>query len=641
MNKVDFTDVTLSVENIGGIDYCQVTFDRGVTVLAGANATNRTSLLRSLAGVLGGSTATIKGGCSEGFVSLDMNNAQYTRKYQRQNDEVSVDGKPYSDKQDLVDLFVSLLENNRVRQTVRQGGDLSDILLQPIDTQQIERRINERVQERNSVDEQIAEIERKRKELPQLEEQRQELREKHEAVEAEIEQVQATVNGYDQNEYDGDAEEAMTDLEELREELNSTQHSIETQRSSIDALRDERDKVHSKLADLSIPREGTDEVEQRRTQLKKRERSLSSAIDRLSGIVEFSETLLTEDINEFRTNESDITASLDPSSQLIECWTCGSDVPKKDIIEELKNLREEIETRQAERKKVETELEECQNRLKTIRERRKQKQHLESRQEDTSSEIERREQRIETLEEEASEIRDRIASVEGRIEETEGLRGNNLVESYQRLSKLEYRHGQLGQEICTIENKIEDLQSAIDDHDKLKTRRTELADEIESLRTRIEDIEIRVVDEFNQHVQSVLSLLNYENLDRVWIERIRTNSSNDNSKSISEFHLHIVRSTSNGTVYESTIKTLSESEREVIGLVVALAGYLAHEIYEEIPFLLLDSLEAIDANRIARLIDYISEYSPFLVVALLKEDEQMIDDNYQRIAATELRRKTG
>jgi hypothetical protein len=97
------------------------------------------------------------------------------------------------------------------------------------------------------------------------------------------------------------------------------------------------------------------------------------------------------------------------------------------------------------------------------------------------------------------------------------------------------------------------------------------------------------------------------------------------------FDLHIVRTTDSGTGYEDTIDHLSESEREVTGLIFALAGYLVHDLHEEVPFMLLDSLEAIDSARIAALVDYFSEYVEYLVVALLKEDAQALDSTYNRV----------
>jgi hypothetical protein len=69
----------------------------------------------------------------------------------------------------------------------------------------------------------------------------------------------------------------------------------------------------------------------------------------------------------------------------------------------------------------------------------------------------------------------------------------------------------------------------------------------------------------------------------------------------------------------------------VTGLVFALAGYLVHEVYETCPFLLMDSLEAIDSNRIASLVDYFASFADNLVVALLPEDAQALNDDYRRI----------
>ena len=41
------------VENVGGIAETEVTLSPGVTVLSGRNATNRTSFLRAIMGVMG------------------------------------------------------------------------------------------------------------------------------------------------------------------------------------------------------------------------------------------------------------------------------------------------------------------------------------------------------------------------------------------------------------------------------------------------------------------------------------------------------------------------------------------------------------------------------------------------------------
>ena len=227
--------------------------------------------------------------------------------------------------------------------------------------------------------------------------------------------------------------------------------------------------------------------------------------------------------------------------------------------------------------------------------------------------------------------------LETRIEETEELRESDLLDQYQRLSELEYERGRLERELSDVETSIEKLDALGDERDQLEAQEDELAAELESLRTRIDDLERASVESFNEHVADVLELLDYENLERVWIERTEKEVREGRRKiSQSTFDLHVVRATEDGAVYEDTVDTLSESEREVVGLMVALAGYLVHEVYETVPMMLLDSLEAIDSERIGALVEYIAEYAPYLVVALLPEDAEALDEKYERIPADAL-----
>jgi len=69
----------------------------------------------------------------------------------------------------------------------------------------------------------------------------------------------------------------------------------------------------------------------------------------------------------------------------------------------------------------------------------------------------------------------------------------------------------------------------------------------------------------------------------------------------------------------------------VTGLVFNLAGYLAHELYEEVPFMFLNSLEAIDAGRIAALVEYLNDYTNYLLVTLLPKDAAALPGEYERV----------
>ena len=49
----------------------------------------------------------------------------------------------------------------------------------------------------------------------------------------------------------------------------------------------------------------------------------------------------------------------------------------------------------------------------------------------------------------------------------------------------------------------------------------------------------------------------------------------------------------------------------------------------------LDSLETIDSERIAVLVEYFSDYADYLLVALLPEDAAALNDGHQRITGTD------
>jgi hypothetical protein len=130
-------------------------------------------------------------------------------------------------------------------------------------------------------------------------------------------------------------------------------------------------------------------------------------------------------------------------------------------------------------------------------------------------------------------------------------------------------------------------------------------------------------------METVLNILEYENFDRIWIERRETEVREGRQKvTQARFDLHIVRSSADGTAYEDTVDHLSGSEREVTGLVFALAGYLVHDVHEMVPFVLLDSLEALDSDRIARVVSYFQTHADYLVAALLPEDAASLPDEY-------------
>lgn len=166
----------------------------------------------------------------------------------------------------------------------------------------------------------------------------------------------------------------------------------------------------------------------------------------------------------------------------------------------------------------------------------------------------------------------------------------------------------------------------------LETRDEEISTELQELRTRIERLEEGAIDEFSEHVGTVLDVLQYENIDRIWLERVDTEVREGRRKVQRRFFaLQVVRRNEDGVSYEASVTHLSESERTVTGLILALAGYLVHDVYESCPFMLLDSLEAIDSRRIVEFVEYFADYPEYLVVALLPGDAAAFDGSVREV----------
>jgi len=123
-------------------------------------------------------------------------------------------------------------------------------------------------------------------------------------------------------------------------------------------------------------------------------------------------------------------------------------------------------------------------------------------------------------------------------------------------------------------------------------------------------------------MDELLAHLAYDNVARVWLEKKGPTGGE------TEFVLNVTRE--DDVVYEDRVANLSESEREIVGLMTGVVGYSVHNVGDIFPILVLDSLEAIDASRIARLIEYLSNETAFLVAALLEEDARKLPETVAR-----------
>jgi len=622
----------IAVENMGGINHCNVKIEPGVTILSGRNATNRTSFLRSIASVFGGNSATLKSDADNGWVELKTDGKQYRREYERQGNSVKVQGDAFSSEEDLVDSFACLLASNPARQAVEQGNDLRNVIMEPVDMGGIRRDIRELNRKVEQIENQIAGIEEKKEELPSLESKKEDLLEEQSEIEDRIEETEDRIEEYDADETEArKAEKLLDELDDVKSRRRQLGSKIERQEEQLEQLKEEKEEVEQELADITTPDDSLAEIENEIEQLERRERELKDEISDILQVVQFNDDLLTDDGPDIADleNGNDVTAVLDPTSEEVECWTCGSTVELEEIEERLNGLRDIASTKRSERDEVSDRLSELKSNRAELQSEIDEKSNLERRLEEIGREVDHRKENINDFEEERASLEGEIEEIKARVDETEELRDSDLVEAYQNLSDLEYERGQIEQQLGDIEKDIEEIESDINRLAGLRDRLEDKKEDRKSLRNKINDLERETVENFNEHMDELLSILGYGNIARVWIERVGTGGSN--GQAADRFELHVVRETEEGAGYEDLVENLSESERELIGLVVGLVGYQVHRVYETVPVMLLDSLEAIDSDRIAQLVEYFADSAPYLLVALLPEDEQALPDEYDRV----------
>jgi DNA repair ATPase RecN len=638
--------IRLSARNIGGIDETTVSFDTGVTILTGRNATNRTSFLSALMTALGSDRVSLKGDSEEGSVELAIGEQRFGRSLHRRGQSVSFDGEPYLADSETADLFAFLLERNEARDAVRYGRDLREIMMRPIDSASIQAEIEGLRERRAELDERLESITALGDQLPDLRAEQTRLDERIEETTAKLEAVEAELAEPENlapaaTEEDEQLGQTLSTLGTVRSELEETRYEQETQQRSLEALAAEREQLQEQLEGLEpVPDGATRQIEQRLDELRREQSRLTAAVSDLQSVIQYNEEMLSESggvsaalreaagetaTEAGRRSESPTDQLVEAGEQTIVCWTCGTDVTQDAIggtIDRLRSLqqadRDRIEALGDRVESLEAERDELEDRRDTREAATRDLERVER-------EIEHRESRQATLQEHREEYQTRIEELTAAVETFEREDRSELLERHQEAKELEFELRRLEDERSAIEADIAESESAEATRGSIERDREQVTAELTELRTRIERIEKEAVEAFNTEMEAVLGVLEYENLERIWIERTV------DQRPGGEFELQIVRSTSEGVAYADAVENLSESEREVTGLVFALAGYLVHEVYEQLPFLVLDSLEAIDSPRIAILVEYLAEYAENLVVALLPEDERALDDSHERV----------
>jgi len=195
------------------------------------------------------------------------------------------------------------------------------------------------------------------------------------------------------------------------------------------------------------------------------------------------------------------------------------------------------------------------------------------------------------------------------------------------VSELAYERGRLERELASVEADIEAAEAAKSERESLREERADVTNRLAERRDRVERIEREAVETVNECMSRVLDRLAYREVERVWIER-REGAEG------TIFDLQVVRTADDGTVYRAAVDTLSKSEREVVGLVIALAGYLVYDVAETVPVVVVDAIEMLDAERIHGLLEFFDDHARYVVAAVLPEEAERLRERFETVELT-------
>ncbi|WP_135535951.1 archaea-specific SMC-related protein [Halostella pelagica] len=565
---------TVESENIAGIRSGSADIRPGRNVVQGANWQGKSSFLKAIETSMGTETPLTEGETS-GRVDLETPEGEYSVELERRNDTVVRNGEPFlDDEYDRIraDLYAFLDEDNAIRQVVRRGDNLEELLAKPLDFENIEAEIADRKAERSSIERELEQAQEAARRLPSLQEDVTQLANELDNLEATRDELDQT----DERDEDSDREQ----LSKLQAELSQTEQRKEQLSDSVTRIQNKLEEVREEYESLSVPDE---DVTAELAEAREKQQSIQGDVDLLQSVYSVNKRVLEEDRGDLLTN---VDHGL--LEDQFNCWVCGGETSEDELRDNLNDLSERISELKAEAAEYDERAEELERKQDEIREAGRRRDDLERQIDDLETKLADRRESLESATERLESLDERIADLNDSVSE----HSDELTEI-----KSEIKHTE-----TQLDEKREELERAERQAERrsvLETEYEELEAEIESLRNRKEEIKRRTRDAFDDAIADLLD---------------RFDTSFETARLTSTFDLVVAR---NGR--EASIDALSEGELELLGIVAALAGHEAFEVADDVPVMLLDQLGGLTEENLATLVDYLDDRVDILVFTAYPE----------------------
>ncbi len=591
---------TLDVTNIGGIRSGTTAIDDGLNVIQASNFRGKSSLVAALRTATGATGQydehPLTEGATEGEVSLKTEDEEYSVLLERQSQNVvKRTGTPYiTDETDQLcaRLFACLDEGNPIRKAVRNDDDLTELLQAPLNIEDIDAQISRLKQEKRDIEQRIAEAEDAGEQLPPvqeavttLEKELEELRARRtELAEEETNKEQIDELSDDISAKSGELTNLSSDISRLEDEIARKEQQIEQKNKKRDEL--EVPEESDKSIELAPKRERIDTLERQIELLEDLARANQNVIDEgdLSLITDVDRTIAGDDV---------------------DCWVCGQQTTTDEVRARIDHLQSKTVELRESKQETEAKIDEVERRRQEIQRTRRKKQQLEEDIQRLKTDVDEKKGLLEDKRGRKSDLEEEITTLREQLEDAEDEYNEELTDVKTEIrtteTKLENKREKLG-ELEQTYGELDELESERDD---VQTELTELRnrkkDTQENLKERFNSIIADIIDEFQPGFSSARLVLK-----------------TDERGEVESIDLEIARDIDNRG-QRTSVDTLSEGEVELIGLVVALAGYHAFDVDSIVPFILIDGISQLAAEHLRRVATYLEDMSDILVTTAYPE----------------------
>jgi len=600
------SELQITIENVGGIDHLETSIDEDVSLITGENASNKTSLLHGVLFGFGANEVPIRTDADEARVKLSYRDRTVERTARRQGAGIAMEGDPWIEDDETLrfERFAGLLETNLLRTAIQTGADIESLLKEPMDMKQLERERSQKLDRKRELQARIDELEGVEDDLETKRSMLERRRDEIATLEAELEDL------YEETPRDDELSELRERRAELVSERDGLEDQIENLTASVDRIQEQIEDLESEIEETEATVASYDlgTLRSKRSELRAEVDEIDERIDALQSVLTANREMLNADVRDILDYESGLT------DDRVECWACGQTAAVSSFEDAVDRLSDLVAREKQRRGEMMPEIEEIGSQIETAENARRELDQLEADLQSARSKLESRRESIEEKRDQLAAVEDRIAEIEDEITAAQAERAADQSDVTETIEETRVSLEAKRRDIERLEREIEDLEEQRRERAELESEIESLTVEIQDITDRIEHLESDLREVFNGAMDDLIDILAFDHVERMWLD--------------GEFDLVIAREI-DGNVREDSPENLAESEREMIGLVLGLAGYLVYDVHEVAPVLVLDSLGAFDADRTQRLVEYFSDHADLLLAAIHPEQAAGMTDGYR------------